>query len=835
MAEVKEKPEKNGKLPARNGEPEKVVSGRDKKPKKSLRAEVINFSLIIISILISLSIVSYSPADDANSEIGFFDMFRLFLGDEALRAKADMIHNWLGIFGAYIANFFVNSTLGYFSIAFPSILLIFSWTALQKKDFVKAARVSTMVLIYGIVIAAFSGYLKTLWGTDQFGKEWYGLIGEFSALALVRAFGAVGGAAVIFLVLFALVVFTLKISPQELINAFVWFFSWLFKSIGSVFASLFSPGKPKEGVVIAKGEEKRTPRQEPVKIVREETKPKHDAGLIEEAKELVKRSFSKAEEAEEEVSEEPPEENPEKLLITRKAIPPAPLADHEPTELISENEDEEIDYTPPPLDLLDVPIQVDKISDDELRANAELLRSKLQVFDIEIENVSVIPGPVVTLYELVPASGVKISRITSLADDLALALQARGIRIIAPIPGKGAVGVEIPNHKPQLVNFRSVVSSAKFQDLRFNLPIAMGKTITGEIFVDDLSKMPHLLIAGATGSGKSVGINTIMMSMIYKLHPSEIKFVIIDPKKIELSLYKKLNKHFLAVSPDVDEDIITDASNAVLALKSVESEMDGRYTLLAKAGVRNIQDYNKKLTDGKLKDTEDVKFIKLPYIVIFIDELADLMLTAAHEVEDPITRLAQLARAVGIHLVLATQRPSVDVITGLIKANFPARIAYQVASRIDSRTILDQNGAEQLLGNGDMLYLAAGSSKPERMQNSFISTEEIERVVDFISAQKGYSRPYQLPSILMKKGNGGALAGEFDEMFEEAARLVVRHQQASTSFLQRRLKLGYGRAARVIDELESAGIVGPFEGSKGREVLLESEAELDARLTELGM
>jgi S-DNA-T family DNA segregation ATPase FtsK/SpoIIIE len=346
--------------------------------------------------------------------------------------------------------------------------------------------------------------------------------------------------------------------------------------------------------------------------------------------------------------------------------------------------------------------------------------------------------------------------------------------------------------------------------------------------------MPHLLIAGATGSGKSVGINTIMMSMIYKLHPSEIKFVIIDPKKIELSLYKKLGKHFLAVSPDVDEEIITDSGNAVLALQSVEMEMDNRYSILAKAGVRNIQDYNKRLAEGKLKDTDETKFTKLPYIVIFIDELADLMLTAAHEVEDPITRLAQLARAVGIHLVLATQRPSVDVITGLIKANFPARIAYQVASRIDSRTILDQNGAEQLLGNGDMLYLAAGSSKPERMQSSFLSTEEVEKVVDFISSQKGYSKPYQLPSVLVRKGDGGAEVGEYDEMFEEAARLVVRHQQASTSFLQRRLKLGYGRAARIIDELESAGIVGPLEGSR-REVLLESEAELDVRLTELGM
>ncbi len=834
MAEAKDNSEKNEKK---------------KKPKKSLRSEVINFSLIVISILVGLSIVSYSPADDASSEISFFDTFKLFLGDESIRAKADTIHNWLGIFGAYIANFFVNSTFGYFSIAFPLILLIFSWTALLKKDYKTAARVSTMVLIYAIVIAVFSGYLKTLFGTDKFGKEWYGLIGQFSALALVRALGAVGGGAVIFLAIFALVVFTLKISPQELISAIGSAFAWLFSSIKALVASVGSGKKIGNAVKIPKpGDKPKQSKDEatPVKIVRDETKLKQESNLIDEAKALVKRTLSKPDEAEgEEIPEEEVDEDEERAQYSRKVAAAMP-ATGEP--IPSQNEDEEIDYTPPPLDLLDIPIQVDKIPDEELRANAELLRSKLEVFDIQIESVSVIPGPVVTLYELVPASGVKISRITSLADDLALALQARGIRIIAPIPGKGAVGVEIPNHKPQLVNFRSVVASNKFQDLRFNLPIAMGKTITGEIFVDDLSRMPHLLIAGATGSGKSVGINTIMMSIIYKLHPSEIKFVIIDPKKIELSLYRKLNRHFLAVSPDVPEEIITESGNAVLALKSAEAEMDTRYSFLAKAGVRNIQDYNKKLAEGKLsagqrldssrsygKEIDDVKFIKLPYIVIVIDELADLMLTAAHEIEDPITRLAQLARAVGIHLVLATQRPSVDVITGLIKANFPARIAYQVASRIDSRTILDQNGAEQLLGNGDMLYLPAGSSKPERMQNSFLSTEEIEKVVDFISSQKGYSRPYQLPSVLARKRNGGAAAAEFDEMFEEAAILVVRHQQASTSFLQRRLKLGYGRAARVIDELEAAGIVGPFEGSKGREVLLENEEALNDKLRELGM
>ena len=831
MAEAKQTAEKNGK----------------KKQKKSLRSEVINFSLIIISVLVGLSIVSFSPADDATSEISFFDTFKLLIGNEAIRSKAATIQNWLGLFGAYIANFFVNSTLGYFSIVFPVILFIFSWTALLSRDPRKAARTSTMVLLYALMLSIVSGYIQSLINSPAFGTQWYGLIGMQAAIALTRAFGGVGGGGVVFILLFALVVFTMKISPREIVGAVGSGASWIFGGLKALFTSAGKGEKKTAGAIrITKPASDKQDGSKvepaPVKILREDLKAKQDPGLIDDAKELVKRAPPKTElpedeeeeqEVEEEAGEEPGlEEDEEPRPRPRKASPRAPSgANIDDTE----NVDEEIDYTPPPLDILEPPVEVDKVTDEELRANADLLRSKLEVFGIQIESVSVIPGPVVTLYELVPAEGVKISRITSLEDDLALALQARGIRIIAPIPGKGAVGVEIPNRKPQIVKFRTIVSSSKFKDIRFNLPIAMGKTTTGEIVVDDLSRMPHLLIAGATGSGKSVGINTIMMSMIYKLHPKNIRFVIIDPKKIELSLYRKLKDHFLAKVDDVDEDIITEPNNAVLALKCAEAEMDKRYSILAKAGVRNIQDYNKKLTDGKLKDTEDQKFITLPYIVIFVDELADLMLTAARDVEDPITRLAQLARAVGIHLVLATQRPSVDVITGLIKANFPARIAYQVASRIDSRTILDQNGAEQLLGNGDMLYLPAGSSKPERIQNSFLSTEDVEKVVDFIASQQGFVRPYRLPSVLNRKKNGEGLASEFDENFEEAARLVVRHQQASTSFLQRRLKLGYGRAARVIDELEEAGIIGPFEGSKGREVLMESEAELDARLTELGM
>ncbi|MEO5928413.1 MAG: DNA translocase FtsK, partial [Candidatus Kapaibacterium sp.] len=499
--------------------------------------------------------------------------------------------------------------------------------------------------------------------------------------------------------------------------------------------------------------------------------------------------------------------------------------------LIEKLRDEDIRYVPPSIELLVPQKEQEDVNDEELKENGRILQEKLSTFNIQIENLTVTPGPVVTLYEFVPAAGIKIAQIESLADDIALALKARGIRIIAPIPGKGTVGVEIPNHKPAMVRIRSVLNTTKFREAEVRLPLALGKTTVGEVFCDDLTKMPHLLIAGATGSGKSVGINSILASLLYKMHPRDLKFVIIDPKKIELSQYKALRDHFLARCPDIDEEIITQPQNAVLALKSLEMEMDRRYDILAKVGQRNIFDYNTKVSEGKYRDAADFDHIKLPYIVLILDELADLMITAAKEVEEPIARLAQLARAIGIHLIVATQRPSVDVITGVIKANFPARIAYQVASKIDSRTILDMNGAEQLLGNGDMLYLPGGQPKPLRLQNAFISTEEVELLCDHIGNQQGYSRPFMLPSVAEKnKRGGGTVSDVRDDLFDEAAHLVVRHQQGSVSLLQRRLKVGYSRAARIVDELEMAGIVGPFDGSKARAVLLESEAELEAYL-----
>ena len=468
------------------------------------------------------------------------------------------------------------------------------------------------------------------------------------------------------------------------------------------------------------------------------------------------------------------------------------------------------------------------IDPEELEANKDKIVETLKNYKIGIAEIKATVGPTITLYEIVPEAGIRISKIKNLEDDIALSLSALGIRIIAPIPGKGTIGIEVPNKKSTVVSMHSVISSKKFQESTMELPIALGKTISNETFVIDLAKMPHLLMAGATGQGKSVGLNAVLTSLLYKKHPAEVKFILVDPKKVELTLFNKIERHYLAKLPDVEEAIITDTTKVVHTLNSLCIEMDNRYDLLKAAMVRNIKEYNTKFKQRKLNPNDGHQF--LPYIVLVIDEFADLIMTAGKEVETPIARLAQLARAIGIHLIVATQRPSVNVITGIIKANFPARIAFRVTSKIDSRTILDAGGADQLIGRGDLLYTAG--NEINRIQCAFVDTPEVEKITDFIGSQKAYTEAYQLPEYIDDE-NGTSIdidISDRDKLFKEAAEIIVIAQQGSASLLQRKLKLGYNRAGRLIDQLEAAGIVGGFEGSKARQVLVADLIALEQLL-----
>lgn len=488
-------------------------------------------------------------------------------------------------------------------------------------------------------------------------------------------------------------------------------------------------------------------------------------------------------------------------------------------------------YQNPKIDLLDSHERNERPSMEELEEKQRRIVDTLASYNIGVQEIKANIGPTVTLYEIVPKRGVRLSKIKNLEDDIALSLAALGIRIIAPIPGKGTVGIEVPNSNPDIVAIKSLLSSDKFIHSKMELPIAIGKTISNETFVVDLAKMPHLLMAGATGQGKSVGLNTILVSLLYKKHPSQLKLVLVDPKKVELSLFNKIERHYLAKLPDSEEPIITDTSKVVQTLNSLCLEMDARYDLLKLAFVRNIKEYNDKFIARKLNPENGHVF--LPYIVLVVDEFADLIMTAGKEVEMPIARLAQLARAVGIHLIIATQRPSVNIITGTIKANFPARIAFRVTSKIDSRTILDAGGADQLIGRGDMLYSTGNDLV--RLQCAFVDTHEVEKITDFIGSQRGYPDCFLLPEYVDEKGEGNGLDldEDRDALFGDAARLVVMTQQGSTSLIQRKLKLGYNRAGRIVDQLESAGILGPFEGSKARKVLIQDEVSLEQFLSEL--
>ena len=780
--------------------------------------KILGILLILFSVFLLFSIISYDRRDEANLT-GFF----------STSEQSAEIHNGAGIFGAYISNFFIKSTIGYFSIVFPFLFFTFGISFFKRITTRILIHSLNFLLLSGIIIATFFGVFRMHYNLFAGSFELSGLVGDYLGGLLSNLLGGVISVLLLITAMIALLIFAFDIKIEK-----------IFLFIKNMFQSLLSKEKTKYSTESIEEDDTNLLKIKKLhsnkkKKKKEETQITAEDLMAEEEIKTNIQIIRKDDQPYLSVKNKLLEDQKKKVDLEKTGEIPNKDNDRSAEEKLPDPWEEKINFKMVGLDLLDAVLEENfQVAEEELKRNAELLKEKLKLFDIDIKDISVTPGPVVTLYEIVPAPGVKISKIVALENDIALALAARGIRIIAPIPGKGAIGVEIPNKKATLVTAKSVLG--KIYESKAELPLALGKTIDGNVFITDLSQMPHLLIAGSTGSGKSVGINMIISSLLFTKHPSEVKFILVDPKKIELSFYNNLRRHYLAVSPDFDEEIITAPQNAVLILKSIENEMEKRYDKLAKAGVRNIVDYNKKVSDPKTKphDTELIKHHHLPYLVVIIDELADLMITAGKEVEEPITRLAQLARAVGIHLVLATQRPSVNVITGVIKANFSARIAYQVATKIDSRTILDMNGAEQLLGKGDMLFLPTGSPKPFRIQNAFISTDEVERITNFIYPQDSYSKPYFLPSIYEKKSSkAGGFTADFDPMFEDAAQVIVRHQQGSVSLLQRKLKLGYSRAARIVDQLEEAGIVGPNDGSKARHVLIENEMQLETLLRAL--
>lgn len=833
---------------------------------ESIKKRTIGFLLFLLGILLGIAVITYSSSDQAQLQrIKYpWDLFVLSLQKETVQPGV-FVFNYLGLFGAFFADLLVFKFLGYFSISISFILGLIGFSLMKLKPLLKSITVSIYSLLLSFGLASSAGLLILIFGRNSVSRNWSGNTGDFLASFFYRAFGGIG-ASLILIAIIGLVVFLLI--DNNILKTLARL-QILWHKIKESFS--------KEKIEL----EDKLKQKTDAKIIKNALKEekKSSAGIEDSLSEKLKQERDRIQALRNKVADEEspviketeikrpklPEElkippidavNPEQLKKkkSQKENKELPLEDLLTTSSLKDDisetdinpnnanmmddmtgvdEDDFIeetldDYKKPVLELL---IEQSKddfeyISDEELNQNGRLLQEKLLNFGIVIEKVFATPGPVVTLYELIPAPDVKLSKIESLQDDIALAMKAKGIRMIIPIPGKGTVGVEIPNKKSSMVRVKSILSTQKFKDYKGHLPVAFGKTIEDEVFIDDLAKMPHVLIAGATGSGKSVGINTILASLLYRMKPEDLKLVLIDPKKIELSLYSKLRRHFIATTTDINESIVTSSSNAVSILKSLESEMEIRYSKLANAGVRSIDAYNEKHSKKLLKDTDSIRHRKMPYIVVVIDELADLMITAKRDIEDPIARIAQMARAVGIHLVVATQRPSVDVITGVIKANFPVRIAYQVASKIDSRTILDMGGADQLLRNGDMLFLSSSQSKPVRIQNAYISTEECEKIVDFISDQKGFSKPYLLPSLVERRLGNGIFDEERDEMFEEAVRLVLKLQLCSTSTLQRRLKLGYARAARIVDQMEAAGIVGPNQGAKGREILL-SEDEID--------
>jgi S-DNA-T family DNA segregation ATPase FtsK/SpoIIIE len=713
--------------------------------------------------------------------------------------------NWLGNFGAMLSNRFIGNWFGIASFGF--VLLFFLWgmwlflnlTLLPLK---KTLRISIFLILWTSVTLGFFFHTSHLFlggGIGYFTSGWLeNLGGKAGTIALIFFTGLA------FLVVNNLVRIPdlkLKTSTNEELETET--------DKNEIEEETETPmpvlkNQLKEVEVVK--------QPETIEFTVEQEKPK-----MEEKKTV---ELSPTQEVEFSIEKTPEPEIKAEVKPTEKKVP---TNAYDPTLDLSS-------YKFPPLNLLHEHGK-DEVTIDpaELTANKDRIVATLANYNIAIKKIKATPGPTVTLYEIVPQDGTRISKIKNLEDDIALSLSALGIRIIAPIPGQGTVGIEVPNRNPSMVSMRSIIASEQFQKSDMELPICLGKTISDQPYVIDLAKMPHMLMAGATGQGKSVGLNAVLVSLLYKKHPSQIKFVLVDPKKVELTLFNKIERHFLAKLPNSEDAIITDTKRVIHTLNSLCIEMDNRYDLLKDAQVRNIKEYNEKFLARRLNPEKGHKY--LPYIVLIVDEFADLIMTAGKEVETPIARLAQLARAIGIHLIIATQRPSVNIITGTIKANFPARIAFRVISKIDSRTILDSGGADQLIGRGDML-LATGSDLI-RLQCAFVSTKEVEDVTDFIGSQQGYPNAFELPEYVEEGSDvsgEGLNADERDPLFEESARIVVESQQGSASLLQRKLKIGYNRAGRIVDQLQAAGIIGPFEGSKAREVLIKDPLSLEEKL-----
>jgi len=751
-----------------------------------------------------------------------------------LTNRDETANNWLGKIGAYLADFFIYKGFGAASFIF--VKLFFLTGAFIVLDLpIKKLKATWFwdlfaVIIISILFGFFANSIPELGGTigyemNLFFQDYIGKIGTL----LVLIFGII-----IYLI------FKIKLSPDTIKT----FFENKHKEMSEDLAEM-KVSSPNEDLSLYNLEEYAVEdiHDELDNIIEEPyIKPSSQFEVNKEALKPTISSYS-------EIELEPTLKNEPTSTPIVKPNEPEIIKTNDDAFIIEKAQDEDVmeenlaaklvadfglfdptlelsNYKFPTIDLLKEYLSVGiTINQAELEENKNRIVETLRNYKIDIAHIKATVGPSVTLYEIVPEAGIRISKIKSLEDDIALSLSALGIRIIAPIPGKGTIGIEVPNKNPTMVPMKTVIASAKFQEAEMELPIALGKTISNETFVVDLAKMPHLLMAGATGQGKSVGLNAVLTSLLYKKHPAEVKFVLVDPKKVELTLFNKIERHYLAKLPDSEDAIITDNSKVINTLNSLCIEMDNRYSLLKDAMVRNIKEYNEKFKSRKLNPEHGHRF--LPYIVLVVDEFADLIMTAGKEVETPIARLAQLARAIGIHLIIATQRPSVNVITGMIKANFPARIAFRVTSKIDSRTILDTGGADQLIGRGDMLF--SNGNDLVRIQCAFVDTPEVERIVDYIGSQKAYSTAYLLPEYFGEESNVklDIDISERDTMFREAAEIIVTAQQGSASLLQRKLKLGYNRAGRLIDQLEAAGIVGPFEGSKARSVNIPDLVALD--------